>query len=137
MNKPLKNTRVKAILIDSSKQQIHLIEFQGIASMYQILDCDAIQGRKSYWAGLHNDEVMYFDDDAVIKQTNETRFAVGHSMLPPEQVTPIVGRVLICRVLPNGTMADTSLGLVTMERLIRFYTVTPKQPQNTNTIKLN
>lgn len=130
MDKPQKNTRVKAILLDPSSQQIHKIEFQGITALYQVLDCEAIQGYKSYWAGKHNDEVMYFDEEALIKNTDVTRYAVGHSMLPIENVTPIIGRVVICRLLPNGTHADTSLETHEIARLIRFYSMPPQNKRN-------
>jgi hypothetical protein len=135
MNKPNLHTRVKAILLDSENQNIKQIEFAGITELYEIIGCSAIQGSKSYWAGQHNDEVMYFDEEALIKDVDKTRFAVGHAMLPPEQITPIIGKVIICRVLPDGTHADTSLEPSTLSRLIRFYSVQSKQ--NQNPIKLN
>jgi hypothetical protein len=138
MDKPQKNARVQAILLDPVKQQVHTIEFQGISALYQVLDCDAIQGYKSYWAGKHNDEVMYFDEEALIKNTDETRYAVGHSMLPLESVTPIIGRVVICRVMPNGTHADTTLERHEILRLVRWYAIPPQnnrnKPNNNNLI---
>lgn len=133
MDKPQKNARVQAILLNPVKQQIHKIEFAGISQLYQILDCEAIQGYKSYWAGKHNDEVMYFDEEALIKNTDETRYAVGHSMLPLESVTPIIGRVVICRVLPNGTHADTSLETHEIGRLVRWYSIPPQNNRNRTT----
>lgn len=133
MDKPLKNTKVQAILLDPVYQQIKTIEFAGITELYQVIKCDAIQGYKSYWAGLHNDEVMYFDLEALTKNTDETRYAVGHSMLPLESVTPIIGRVVICRVMPNGTHADTSLQTHEIGRLVRWYSIPPQNKRNRTT----
>jgi hypothetical protein len=130
MDKPQKNTRVEAILLDPVKQRITKIEFSGITQLYQIIGCDAIQGFKSYWIGKHNDEVMYFDEEALIKNTDETRYAVGHTMLPVESVTPIIGKVVICRVLENGTHADTSHETHEISRLIRWYAIPTRKDQN-------
>jgi hypothetical protein len=130
MNKPHTNTRVEAILLDPVKQRITKIEFGGITQLYQIIDCDAIQGFKSYWVGKNNDEVMYFDEEALIKNTDETRYAVGHSMLPIDSVTPIIGKVVICRVLEDGTHANTSLETHEISRLVRWYAIPTKNNQN-------
>jgi len=123
--KPLKNQRVKAILIDPQKQQIHEIEFEGTTQLYQIIGCDHLESLKSYWQGESIDEIMYFDGEVLIKNHFETNYAVGHTLLPVESVLPIVGRVVICRISENGTHLDTSLQAHKIRQTTRFYLVPP------------
>jgi hypothetical protein len=125
--KPLKNQRVRAILIDPEKQQIHEIEFAGTTQLYQIIGCDHLEAFKSYWQSESNDETMYFDGEALIKNIFENNYAVGHTLLPVENVLPIIGRVVICRISENGTHLDTGLKSHKIRQTTRFYLVPPKR----------
>jgi hypothetical protein len=132
-----KNTRIKAILLDPKKREIHKVEFQGISQLYQILECDTIQGFRSYWPGKHNDEIMYFDEEALIRKTDEIRYAVGHAFLSVESVMPIIGRVIICRISEEGVHSDTSHETHEISRLVRWYQIPPRKATQMNNIIIN